>query len=77
VGFALETNDPRIRALVKLEKKSCDLMVLNGPQAIDSDSNHVEIIDRSGHLIAEAAGSKRSVAVTILKVVQAQLIERA
>src|SRR6185369_8960587 len=30
VGFALETEDHRLRALAKLEKKHCDLMVLNG-----------------------------------------------
>ena len=36
VGFALETEDARFRALVKLEKKSCDLIVLNGPQAMNA-----------------------------------------
>ncbi|HEV7226619.1 MAG TPA: phosphopantothenoylcysteine decarboxylase, partial [Pirellulales bacterium] len=36
VGFALETDDQRLRALAKLEKKSCDLMVLNGPQAMNA-----------------------------------------
>ena len=34
VGFALETEDHRLRALAKLERKHCDLMVLNGPQAM-------------------------------------------
>jgi phosphopantothenoylcysteine decarboxylase/phosphopantothenate--cysteine ligase len=74
VGFALETTDPRIRALVKLEKKSCDLMVLNGPQAIDSESSRVEILDRAGHMVAEIEGSKETVADTILRVVQSRLI---
>ena len=36
VGFALETDDARFRALVKAEQKSCDLMVANGPQAMHS-----------------------------------------
>ena len=36
VGFALETEDHRLRALAKLEKKHCDLMVLNGPEAMHS-----------------------------------------
>ena len=36
VGFALETDDARFRALTKLEKKSCDLVVLNGVAAIES-----------------------------------------
>ena len=47
VGFALETEDHRFRALIKLEKKSCDLMVLNGPQAMHSLDNHVELTGRS------------------------------
>ena len=34
VGFALETDDHRLRALAKLEKKHCDLMVSNGPEAM-------------------------------------------
>ena len=41
VGFALETSDRRFRATVKLQKKHCDLIVSNGPQAIDSDENDV------------------------------------
>lgn len=74
VGFALETTDPRIRALIKLEKKSCDLMVLNGPQAIDSENNRVEILDRTGNMVAEVQGSKETVANAILQVVQSRLI---
>ena len=76
VGFALETNDQHIRAMVKLEKKSCDLMVLNGPQAIDADSNHVELMDREGRIIKALDGSKQHVADMILRVVQQRLIDR-
>ncbi len=36
VGFALETEDHRLRALAKLERKFCDLMISNGPQAISA-----------------------------------------
>ncbi len=75
VGFALETTDPRICALIKLEKKSCDLMVLNGPQAIDAETNRVEILDRSGNLVKEVEGSKETVAIAILNVVQSRLIK--
>ena len=42
--FALETEDQRFRATVKLEKKHCDLMVSNGPGAIDASDNHVELL---------------------------------
>ncbi len=76
VGFALETNDRHIRAMVKLEKKSCDLMVLNGPQAIDAHSSHVELMDREGRIIKALDGSKQHVADMILRVVQQRLIDR-
>lgn len=74
VGFALETEDQRLRALVKLEKKSCDLMVLNGPAAMNSRRNQVEIIDRHGSLIDALAGPKEEVARGILQVIQRRLI---
>lgn len=77
VGFALETEDRRFRAITKLEKKSCDLMVLNGPEAMDSDLNRVEIIDRSGEVLETAAGPKETVARVILQLVQRTLIDRA
>ncbi len=74
VGFALETNDQRFRALVKLQKKSCDLMVVNGPQAIDADCNSVEIMDRDGRIIASVEGPKLDVAESILQVIESQLL---
>lgn len=74
VGFALETHDRHIRALVKLEKKSCDLMVLNGPEAMDSRRNEVEIIDRRGRVLKALAGSKEHVAQGILQIIQTELI---
>ena len=74
VGFALETHDRHIRALVKLEKKSCDLMVLNGPEAMDSHRTEVEIIDSRGHTLRTLAGSKEHVAKEILQLIQSVLI---
>jgi len=74
VGFALETDDPRFRALVKLEKKSCDLMVLNGLQAMHSLDNEVEIIDRRGRVVQAFGGSKEDVARGILRIIQQRLI---
>ena len=76
VGFALETDDQRFRALTKLEKKSCDLMVLNGPAAMDALDNQVEVLDRSGQVIASLAGSKEEVARGILRVIAEQLVPR-
>ncbi len=77
VGFALETEDPRLRGLAKLEKKSCDLMVLNGPEAMDSLRNEVEVIDRGGQLVAAFAGSKLQVAERLLQLLQQRLIARS
>jgi phosphopantothenoylcysteine decarboxylase/phosphopantothenate--cysteine ligase len=75
VGFALETDDQRFRAITKLEKKSCDLIVLNGPEAMNSDSNSVEVLDRSGQVVAAIQGSKDDVGRGILRVIQRKLIE--
>jgi phosphopantothenoylcysteine decarboxylase/phosphopantothenate--cysteine ligase len=75
VGFALETDDQRFRALTKLEKKSCDLMVLNGPTAMDALDNSVEILDRSGVVVAQLAGSKELVAQGILKTIAEKLLK--
>jgi phosphopantothenoylcysteine decarboxylase / phosphopantothenate---cysteine ligase len=75
VGFALETEDHRLRALAKLEKKHCDLMVLNGPEAMHSLSNHVEIMNREGQVIETLSGPKEDVARGIFAVIQARLID--
>lgn len=74
VGFALETEDQRFRAIVKMERKSCDLMVLNGPEAMNSAENRVEILDRDGTVVRESAGSKRAVAQAILETIQSRLV---
>ena len=74
VGFALETEDHRLRALAKLEKKHCDLMVLNGPEAMNSLTNNVEIIDRDGQVIETLSGPKEEVAHGIFAVIDRRLI---
>jgi phosphopantothenoylcysteine decarboxylase / phosphopantothenate---cysteine ligase len=74
VGFALETEDQRFRALTKLIKKSCDLIVLNGTAAIDAADNQVEMLDQSGAVVAAFAGSKQSVAHGILAVIHERLV---
>lgn len=73
VGFALETDDPRLKALAKLQKKRCDLIVLNGPEAMDAADNRIEIIDAAGDVVAAFAGPKSDVARGILSVVQERL----
>ena len=66
VGFALETEDRRFRAIVKLESKHCDMIVSNGPSAINSDQNEVELLDRDGTTVVTASGSKQHVAEVLL-----------
>jgi phosphopantothenoylcysteine decarboxylase/phosphopantothenate--cysteine ligase len=77
VGFALETEDRRLRALVKLEKKSCDLMVSNGPEAMRALDNNVEILGPGGEVLATFVGPKEEVAAGILSVIQRKLIGSA
>jgi phosphopantothenoylcysteine decarboxylase/phosphopantothenate--cysteine ligase len=74
VGFALETNDHRFRALIKLERKSCDLMVLNNADAIDACATQVEVIDPAGQVIAKISGSKVDVGRGIFRVVSERLL---
>jgi len=76
VGFALETADHRFRAIVKLEKKSCDLMVVNGPEAMHVASSQVEVLDRQGQVIEAIAGPKEKVAGGILRIIHERLIQR-
>jgi phosphopantothenoylcysteine decarboxylase/phosphopantothenate--cysteine ligase len=76
VGFALETEDRRLRALAKLERKHCDLMVLNGASAMNSLDNDVEIIDPAGSVVEAVSGSKEHVAERIFAVIQQRLIDR-
>lgn len=74
VGFALETEDHRLRALAKLEKKHCDLMVSNGADAMHSLDNNVEVIDRAGNVLKAIAGPKELVARGIFEVIDERLI---
>jgi len=69
VAFALETEDRHMRALQKLEQKSCDLIVVNGPQSIHAADTRVEVLNAAGEVLLAASGSKRQVAEQILGVI--------
>lgn len=77
VGFALETEDQRFRAIVKMQKKCCDMMVSNGPSAIDSADNEVEILAADGQTIAHVTGSKQDVASEIMNSIEKHLMSRS
>jgi phosphopantothenoylcysteine decarboxylase/phosphopantothenate--cysteine ligase len=75
VGFALETEDRRFRAIAKMQRKCCDLIVSNSEAAIDSQLNNVEILAPGGITVACAEGSKQEVARVIMQVVQERLLQ--
>lgn len=75
VGFALETEDMIHRAVTKLHRKCCDLVVLNGPQAMNAETHAVEMIDVSGNVVADFCGPKPAVARAIFLEIQKRLID--
>ena len=74
VAFALETEDPRWRAMQKLERKKCDLIVVNGPAALHAVDTKVEVIDAGGEVLAAITGSKHHVAQALLRLIQFRLM---
>ena len=75
VGFALDTEDDHFLAIAKLERKRCDLVVVNGPSAINADDNQVEVIDGQGNVLLKSDGSKRRVAQDVFGLIQQRLIQ--
>ena len=74
VGFALETEDHRFRAITKLQRKCCDLIVLNEPSAMDATDNRVEVLAPRGEIVLQTHGTKEDVACQLFSVVQSRLI---
>ncbi len=74
VGFALETDDVRLRALRKMVAKNCDMLVLNGPTAIDSTENEVDIFVKPGEIIAHLHGAKKELGRQIFGLIENRLI---
>jgi len=81
VGFAAETGDAVANARKKLERKGCDLVVVNDvsqPGAgFDHDTNEVVILDRDGGEEHVALTSKRAVADALLDRVARRLSQGA
>ncbi len=74
VGFALESQDHRFRAITKLTKKCCDLIVLNEPTAMDALDNNVEVLDPTGKVILQVSGDKSAVAKHLIRLIGERLI---
>ena len=75
VGFAAETepDDAELLAIAraKLARKGADYLVVNRvgwSEGFATADNTVVVIDRHGTIVAEASGTKRSVADRILEV---------
>ncbi|MFO1023121.1 MAG: phosphopantothenoylcysteine decarboxylase [Planctomycetales bacterium] len=66
LGFALEAESGHAHALVKMEEKNCDAIVLNGPGAIGSAENSIHLIDRTGKVSLERSGTKVQLAGEII-----------
>lgn len=66
VAFALETSDHHVRALQKLQRKHCDLIVVNDPSAINVASSSVEILNSQGESLARLSGNKVETARRLL-----------
>jgi phosphopantothenoylcysteine decarboxylase / phosphopantothenate---cysteine ligase len=76
VGFALETEDAHFRAVTKLQKKMCDLVAVNSPQAIDAEENSISVLNPAGEVVLETSGSKSMVAKLLLDYISSHLIKR-
>ncbi len=76
VGFALETEDIRFRAIVKMSRKCCDMIVSNSAEAMNADDNSVEVILRDGSILGQLTGPKSEVALGILSYIQKHLIAK-
>jgi phosphopantothenoylcysteine decarboxylase/phosphopantothenate--cysteine ligase len=77
VGFALETQDHHARALRKLKRKRCDLIVLNTPGAMNASDTRIDVLNPRGQVVLSAAGSKSTVARRILTTIEEHLIARS
>lgn len=70
VCFAMEDSDPHAKAERKLNRKNCDLIVLNGPENVGSDDASVEFFTRTGGWSPVMRGSKTVIARRLLKVIE-------
>ncbi len=73
IGFAAETADTEEALLTlgraKMMRKGCDYLVLNRvgwSEGFATDGNTISVLDRAGHRVLDAEGSKLSVAHEIL-----------
>lgn len=67
VGFAMEDHNAHAHAERKLQRKNCDLIVLNGPANVGSDTAVVELYTSATGWSASIQGHKNTVARRIIR----------
>ncbi|MGL6194705.1 MAG: phosphopantothenoylcysteine decarboxylase [Thermoguttaceae bacterium] len=72
VAFALETDSAKENAINKMRRKNADLLVLNGPAAINSDDTSIEIFAADFKSVLKFSGSKSEAARNIIDTVTNQ-----
>ncbi|MAA57424.1 MAG: hypothetical protein CL855_02960 [Cryomorphaceae bacterium] len=74
IGFALETNNEQENALLKLERKNLDLIVLNSTQdegaTFGGEKNKVTIFGREGLVIDLKLQDKFDIAVNLIDTIE-------
>ena len=73
VGFALETENENENALLKLQKKNGDYIVLNSLKnegaGFGHDTNKITIFDKKGNRFEFETKSKKDVAIDIINTI--------
>lgn len=77
VGFAMEDHDHHANAEMKLHKKRCDAMVLNGIANVGGDHAEVEILRASGGWSQPTRGTKAKIASLVVDLVEGLAADRA
>ena len=76
-GFALETNDEKENALIKLQSKNADCIILNSLRTegagFGTDTNKVTIFDRSGAVTEIGLKPKKGIAKDIVSYIVQQI----
>ena len=67
VAFALETHDAHNRAMLKMEHKNADYIVLNDPKAINADEVEITLYCRCGKCFPQFHSPKEEAASFILE----------
>lgn len=74
IGFALETENELANAKQKLERKNCDMIILNSLQnrgaGFGHDTNQITIIDKRDNISTFELKSKQAVAQDILQAIK-------